>query len=76
MGNFEILSTDVFKLLASIIDDFPLIDTVFMATATLKYVYKSKDINELHEWLRFNKNSEIKEIRSFIGGIEQITIRL
>lgn len=69
--NFENSTTDLFKLLASIINDFPLIDNIFMAIATLKYVYKSKDVSKLQEWLGFNNNSEIKEIRSFIGGVEK-----
>lgn len=42
-----------------------------MAIATLKEVYKSKDSTKLHEWIEYNRNSEIKEIRSFINGIEK-----
>ena len=69
--NFEDTSADVFKLLSSVLDNFPLIDTVFMAIATLKEIYKSKDLTKLHEWIEQNRNSEIKEIRSFINGVEK-----
>lgn len=47
--NFENAATNVFKLLDYALEDFPIIEDIFMAIDTLKEVYECKDSGKLKE---------------------------
>lgn len=69
--NFQNTDVKVFKMLNSTLENYPLLDNIFTAVATLKDVFKSKNLEQLNTWIHFNKTSEIKEVRSFVNGIEK-----
>lgn len=67
--NYTSTTTDLFKILNFTLEKYPLLDKVFLSIACLREVFDSKDCSLLEEWINYNSNSEIKEIRSFINGI-------
>lgn len=69
--SFENIDVKVFKMLNSILDRYPMLDNIFSAVATLKDVFRSRNLEKLNTWIDFNRTSEIKEIKSFITGIEK-----
>ncbi|GKU27237.1 hypothetical protein CFOLD11_40640 [Clostridium folliculivorans] len=62
-------TSEVYSILASIVDNCPLLDEVFMSIATLREVLDSKNQEILGAWIDYNSNSQIKEIKSFINGV-------
>lgn len=67
--NYETIDTDVFKILTLVLEEFPQLDSLFLAIASLKQVFSSKSCSLLEEWINFNSNSEINEIKSFVYGV-------
>lgn len=61
----------MYCILAKIIDKYPLLDDVFMSIAMLRDVLDSKNQESLSEWIDYNSNSQIKEIKSFINGVRK-----
>lgn len=51
------------------LEEFPQIDSLFLAIASLKQVFSAKSCSLLEEWINCNSNSEISEIRSFVCGV-------
>lgn len=62
-------TSEVYCILARILDNYPLLDEVFMSIATLREVLDSKNQESLGEWIDYNSNSQVKEIKSFINGV-------
>lgn len=69
--NHDKNTKSTFRLLTYILDDYPLLDYIFLAAATFKEVFESKSPLKLDEWIEFYHTSEIKEIRSFINGVKK-----
>ena len=53
------------------LEEYPLLDDIFIAIATLREVFDSKNEDNLIEWINYNSNSKIKEITNFINGINK-----
>jgi transposase len=67
--NYATTTSDSFKILNSTLNEYPLLDTLFLAIASLREVFNSKDLKNLEEWINYNSESKIKKIRSFINGV-------
>ena len=59
----------MYKVLNLTLDKYPLLDDLFFAIVSLKEIFNCRDCRLLKEWITYNSNSIIKEIRSFINGI-------
>lgn len=64
-------NSEVWGLLLKALEEYPLLDDIFIAIATLREVFDSKNEDNLIEWINYNSNSKIKEITSFINGINK-----
>lgn len=69
--NPEDISKELLNLLNNILEEYPLLDDVFLSIATLREVLDNKDEDLLTEWINNNSSSKIKEIKSFINGIHK-----
>lgn len=59
----------MWSILNRILEDYPLLDDIFLSIATLREVLDSINEIMLSEWINNNSRSKIKEICSFINGI-------